>query len=216
MDLFLCVETSTEKGSVGVFKKTGTEISTLGYKEWNRLHSERLPVEIQNVVKESECKFSNIQFLGVGQGPGRFTGIRTAINVVRTLSFTLKIPIFSKNTLRVFAEPFFNKQEVSVVCNAFKNSVYFAQISKEGKFLQKPCVLSVSNWFTQKPNQSYIGDAWEFYSIPEDFKTQNNFKKTFPTAHYLAQLIAREFKKEEGVSWQNLHPLYLRSLEHEK
>ena len=216
MDYFLCLETSMEEGSVGVFKKEKNHISSLSYKKWIRSHSEKLPIEIQNVIKDSGLQFSDLSFLGVGQGPGRFTGVRTAINVIRSISFSLKIPVFPKNTLRILAEPFLNKQEVSVVCNAFKNSVYFTKISKTGESLVPPCVLPVSEWLSQKEQSFYIGDAWNFYSLPEEFKKKNLFKEVSSEACSLAQLIGREFQKEEGLSWFDLQPAYLRSLEHER
>ena len=216
MDYFLCLETSMEAGSVGVFKKEKDQISSLSYRKWIKAHSEKLPLEIHNVIKDSGLQFSDLNFLAVGQGPGRFTGVRTAINVIRSLSFSLKLPVFPKNTLRILAEPFLNKQEVSVVCNAFKNSVYFAKISKTGESLVSPCVLPVSEWLNQKEQAFYIGDAWDFYSLPEEFKKKNLFKKASPEAHSLSQLIGREFQKEKGLSWFDLQPVYLRSLEHER
>ena len=216
MKYFLCLETSSEKGSVGIFKREKGKAFALSYKDWVKSHSERLPLEIQNIVKEAGLSFSDINFLSVGQGPGRFTGVRTGINVVRSLSFSLNIPIFPKDTFKIFAEPFLNQKDISIVCNAFKQSVYFNKISKDGRNLIDPCVLSVADWFRQDSEAFYIGDAWEFYTLPEEFKKQNTFKKIFPSAHDLAQLVTRDFKEEDGVSWKDLQPLYFRSLEHER
>ena len=47
--------------------------------------------------------------VAVGTGPGRFTGIRTALSFAKSLAYALKIPICPINSLQILAESFFEE-----------------------------------------------------------------------------------------------------------
>ena len=125
--LFLALDTSFEKGSVGLFRREEISQKTkplqtvkmLVFREWSVRqktepspsfsHSERLIPEILSVLEEGGKSLSHLKFLAVSTGPGRFTGVRTAVNVARALAFSLKIPCYPLNSLRLTAENFLKK-----------------------------------------------------------------------------------------------------------
>ena len=143
---FLALETATEEGSLGVFKIQKGRLMTLSLKEWSSktkqknkspAHSEKLPLIIQEVLDEAKIQGRQLDVLAVDIGPGRFTGVRIGVNVIKTLSFIFKKPIYPLNSLRITAEQFSSSQKpVTVAFNAFKNSVYY------GKFLKNQTLLA--------------------------------------------------------------------------
>ncbi len=224
MKRFLSLETSMSQGSLGIFQIEKRNLSTLLFKTWsleiknnNKIHhSERLPLEIKKSLEEVKLTFQDLHFLAVGIGPGRFTGVRTAISAIKTLAFLLKLPIYPVDSLKIVAEPFLlSRDSVCVAFNGFKNSVYFVEFI-QGKMCKEPRVMDFSNWLEymiKEEKKFCVGDVEEFYDIPTNCKC--HFEKSFPTAQSLAQIVCKEFQIEHLKPWFKLEPLYLRSI-HEK
>ena len=227
--LFLALDTSFETGSVGLFQEEEEsslapqqKVKTLAFRKWsvqkqsdkkNPLsHSEKLIPEILSALKEAKKDLSHLKFLAVNAGPGRFTGVRTAVNAARTLSFSLKIPCYPLNSLRIAAEGFLkNSPVITVAFNGFKNSVYFAEFSSAGKELITPCTLSFPKYLEQIKSKSLcVGDAPRFYDIPPSLQKSCKFKEAELSVKNLAQIIIREFHSQNLIPWFQLQPLYLR------
>lgn len=147
--VFLALETSTEKGSAGVFRKNGAKAEALAFREWlaggnlkkqpKASHSSKLPLEIQKALKEAALKASDLDFLAAGAGPGRFTGVRTAANTVRALAFALDMPVYPADSLQIAAEPFLSERRlIPVAWNGFKNTVYFGEYSRHASSGAEP------------------------------------------------------------------------------
>ncbi|MCY4512166.1 MAG: tRNA (adenosine(37)-N6)-threonylcarbamoyltransferase complex dimerization subunit type 1 TsaB [Bdellovibrionales bacterium] len=226
---FLALDTSFETGSVGLFQKEEEpslapqqKVKTLAFRKWSvqrqsnkktpLSHSEKLIPEILSTLQEAKKDLSHLKFLAVNAGPGRFTGVRTAVNAARTLSFSLKIPCYPLNSLRIAAEGFLKSSPViTVAFNGFKNSVYFAEFSASGKELTAPCVLSFPKFLEQTKNKSLcVGDVPRFYDIPSSLKKSCKFKETELSVKNLAQIVIKEFHSQSLIPWFQLQPLYLR------
>ena len=54
--------------------------------------AERLMPLLEEVLAEAGMTWKDLTALGVGIGPGNFTGVRIAVSAARALSFALKIP----------------------------------------------------------------------------------------------------------------------------
>ena len=236
--LFLALDTSFEKGSVGLFRKEEglspasrktsphKKVEVLAFREWfiqkkrrkSPLisHSEKLIPEMLSTLKEAEKDLAQLNFVAVSVGPGRFTGVRTTVNAARALSYSLKIPCYPLNSLQVTAESFLQESStVTVAFNAFKNSVYFAEFSSKGKELSPPCVLSFSHYLEKMKNKNLcLGDVPQFYDLPESLKKSCEFKKAFPSTKSLAQVVDCEFHSKNLLPWFQLQPLYLRTFPH--
>ncbi len=229
MSLFLTLECSTAKGSLALLESNGQQLNCLYFDKWlssfngkrvENSHSDKLPKEIDHALKAVGKELSDLTFLAVGNGPGRWTGIRTAVTAARSLAFGLKIPVYPVNSLRVCAEAVLSPSSgpVFVAGNGFKNSVYFAKFNPddlEGE-LQ---LLSFAEWLKQmeaspslKGKKSIcLSDLEDFYPLPPSLKTKFSFKKLSPDALYLAQIVFKQKEKRESQSWRELKAVYLRS-----
>jgi len=92
-------------------------------------------------LKESNSLKKLLKAVVVGVGPGRFTGVRTAVSVAKALSYALGIPIQTANSLQLIAESYFEASfkesgaiqsqkafpKVYVSLQAFKNQVYHGE-----------------------------------------------------------------------------------------
>ncbi|WP_299984538.1 tRNA (adenosine(37)-N6)-threonylcarbamoyltransferase complex dimerization subunit type 1 TsaB [uncultured Ruegeria sp.] len=58
----------------------------------SRGQAERLMPLLEELLKEGDCSWQDLDAIGVGIGPGNFTGIRISVSAARGLSLGLDIP----------------------------------------------------------------------------------------------------------------------------
>ena len=224
MDCFLALECSMKEGSVALLEKGQKQLKTLAFSKWTHQpfknsHSDKLPLEIDRILKKTGQSRFNLKFLAVGVGPGRWTGVRTGIGVIRSLAFALKVPVFPVSSLRICAEPFLSQGlPVYVAVNAFKNQVYFAKFNYPKDLGGAVSVLAFQDWRQKMESQLKIlkknklvclSDLEGFYPLPQNLKGGFIFKKLKPEALSLAQIVFKQ--KVTPIDWSKLKADYLRS-----
>ena len=228
MSCFLALECSTAEGSVALLESSKKNLKCLAFKKWihqgsflKNSHSDKLPMEIDRSLKTVGKSLSDLQFLAVGTGPGRWTGVRTGVNVIRALSFCLKIPIYSVNSLRICAEAILSHSAPAFVAlNGFKNQVYFAKFHSPKDIEGQLSLFTFPEWCKQmesqaqqvkKNNLTCISDLEDFYLLPQNLTKQFSFKKLCPNALQLAQIVFNQKEQRVHQNWFQLKACYLRS-----
>lgn len=226
MSCFLALESSTDQGSLALMEYKKEKLNCLVFKDWKHQakvlknsHSDKLPLEIQKALKQGGKNLSDLEFLAVGMGPGRWTGVRTAVNVARAFSFALNIPIFPVNSLRISAEASLQKSSpVFVALNGFKNQIYFSEFFSLEDEQGNLKLLTFTDWcevmkekarLYKEKKPVCISDVESFYPLPKDLKNSFAFYKPEPSALGLSQIVSR--KKTKALPWSKLKALYLRN-----
>jgi tRNA threonylcarbamoyladenosine biosynthesis protein TsaB len=96
----LAIETATAVCSVVLSHKgKSVERRAMG----RSVHSDKLFLFIDELLKEQRLKISDLDAVLVSAGPGSYTGLRIAASGVKGLLFEREVPLFAVNTLASFA-----------------------------------------------------------------------------------------------------------------
>lgn len=80
---------------------SGDQIITSRVDEMKRGQAEHLFVMLEEVLAQNDIGWSNLTKIGVGVGPGNFTGIRISVASARGLALSLGIPAVGVSSLEV-------------------------------------------------------------------------------------------------------------------
>lgn len=222
---YLCVDTSSKLGSLALAKKSSA-LSLISDVEWMRAkdvknkkvfsHAELITTEFETLLKDHNLKLQDLEGFLITHGPGSFTGLRVGLNFVKSLGYSLDLPIYSTDTLVsvAYAAKDLNSH-IHVVMNAQKNLVFYASYLVENKSLKvvDPPQLKSLKDITCEPSHLYVGDG--LASASQDFN-QAESEYALPKAKTLIEIYNQQFNFFEKNQWNSLKPLYLKASEAEE
>ncbi|MBE6551799.1 MAG: tRNA (adenosine(37)-N6)-threonylcarbamoyltransferase complex dimerization subunit type 1 TsaB [Ruminococcaceae bacterium] len=103
-------------------------------------HSRRILIMIDEVIKLSEKKISEVELLCVSNGPGSFTGLRIGVSTVKGLGFAKNISCCGVSTLEALAENLSDSSDETVICpvmDARRDEFYNALFIKKGSSVER-------------------------------------------------------------------------------
>lgn len=96
-----------------------------------RDHAKRIIVEIDNLFQTANVLPSQLAGIGVGVGPGSYTGVRVGIATAKALSKGLNVPLVGVSTFSAMAFAALQENEQGIVSlDARKGSVYAGVFEK--------------------------------------------------------------------------------------
>lgn len=168
-------------------------------------HGEQLAPLIEAAMQQVGIVRQDLTAIGVGVGPGPFTGLRVGLVTARTLGFVLEIPVYGVCSLDVLAVEAADTgalpagtEEFLVATDARRKEVYLASYDGDGVRLTDPVVVKPAAAASGLP---VVGEGALLY--PEHFPTPVG--PTRPSAGWLARVIA-----EERAELLDPEPMYLR------
>jgi tRNA threonylcarbamoyl adenosine modification protein YeaZ len=198
--VLLAFDTSSPTVTVAVHD--GTDVVTEHTSERQMKHGEQLAPLIETALASAGLVRQDLTAVGVGVGPGPFTGLRVGLVTARTLGHVLELPVYGVCSLDVLAVEAVALRAVSgefaVASDARRKEVYLATYDREGRRLTGPLVGKPGELAT---DGVVVGEGPSLY--PEAFP--QGARPHRPSAGWLARTIA-----EELAELCDPEPLYLR------
>jgi tRNA threonylcarbamoyladenosine biosynthesis protein TsaB len=198
--MLLALDTSSAQVTVALSE--GADVVLTLTSERPQQHGEQLAPLIAQALDGAGIVRQDLTAIGVGVGPGPFTGLRVGLVTARTLAFVLEIPVYGVCSLDVLAVEAVETGTVSgeflVATDARRKEVYLASYGDRGARLDGPIVGRPAELASEAP---VVGEGAVLY--PDAFPHRTG--PTRPDAGWLARAIA-----EERAELRDPEPLYLR------
>ena len=209
----LNLETSTKNCSVAI-AKNGKTVAIRQIAEEGYSHAEFLHEFIEQVLKESEITFDDLQAIAVGKGPGSYTGLRIGISAAKGLCYALEIPLIAVDTLLLMAKNLKIKSGVIVpMIDARRMEVYTAVFDKDYNIIEKTSakILDGNSFDNFSETIHILGDCQEkVQTVLTDSKFNFHLDQKFPSANTMAALSYQKFLDRNFEDVAYFEPFYLK------
>ena len=214
--IVLGIDTSDYINALGIVKD-GDTLSEVNY-EATSSSIEKITENIDEVLKQAGLGLNDIDGIGVGLGPGSWTGIRIGVTVAKMLAFSLSKPLAGVPTLEVLAynvhqeaRPVFAVIDVGTgdTVYAGKYKVESDAITRNGDYYVGD-IDALAALITE-PAVITGGKANEFArAITEKSEVEVDAVEARPGGEAVASLAARRLLRGESDDVLSLTPLYLK------
>lgn len=217
----LAFDTSTEQLSIAL--RDGQAQAALTYEgPGGAQASVTLIPQIEALMAQAQLRYAQLDAIVFGQGPGSFTGLRTACAVAQGLAFAAGITVLPVNTLLAVAEcarlelGHTAPLEVTALLDARMDELYMARFAwDQGRWreLQAACLIKPEHTplVSAQPQGLALlaGNVFEAYGVRlSDQHTQRMAAQ--PVARALLSLAPDLLAQGGGVSAAQAMPLYVR------
>ncbi len=181
----------------------------------------RLFVAAGELMSEAQISPRDLGLLGVGRGPGSFTGVRVAVTAAKVLASVLAVPLVAPDSLMVNAAGVGKEaRAVFAAIDARRGEVYHALYRLENGYPRvlvearvgppAEAALSLAAWMEEEGGGVVgVGSGIDEYGgvWPEGMERATG---EYPRAEALAELCRLAYGRGEMVDPVALLPLYIR------
>jgi tRNA threonylcarbamoyladenosine biosynthesis protein TsaB len=194
----LGLETSTRRGSVALIED-GIVIRTLAHEVPNA-HAERVLPLIEQALADAGWSKSSLDRLGVGVGPGSFTGLRVGIALAEGLSVGLDRPLLGVGSLLAMAHGALAERPKGTCCallDARRDELFAAIYRDRQREMHAPVALPahhLSAFLTDFGVESVVGEVARGFVFEAAYLTGAMID--LPHARWVASLSAEVEESE--------------------
>lgn len=188
----------------------GNNIVSEIVREMERGQAECLIPMIQNVLKQAQVDFNDIDAVAVTTGPGSFTGVRVGLAAADGIALAAGLPMIGVSVPEVLAWKIYQyNPKLEKVCLILetKRDDFYVQCYIQGKCAGEPSAKTVEEIKSFCPEYTFAGNGIQ--RLSEEIKTPFNVCPVeMPTAADVALVAAHKKPKNEFPA-----ALYLREAE---
>jgi tRNA threonylcarbamoyladenosine biosynthesis protein TsaB len=128
--VLLALDTSTDRATVVLYTTAkGCVIAPQGE---SRKHGRGLIGTIRDVLRQAGCVPQDLSAIGVGLGPGSFTGLRIGVTAAKTLAYVVGCPVYGFDSLEAIAGNVANRAgRVVVIADAQRGDLFVADFQRD-------------------------------------------------------------------------------------
>lgn len=215
----LGIDTSTAHVSVAL--GFNHEIRAALSLESGRRHAEHLAPAISYLTQANGIEVAQLSAIGVGVGPGLFTGLRVGVTTAKVLAQMLRIAIVGVPSLDLLAYPVRTTPRlIAAVIDARRREVFWGLyrsvpggIQRVSEYRVGPPTELINDLRAIGDDVLLVGDGAQHYrSEFEELDGVEFAGSDFatPSASALVALASRRVEREEFSTPDAIEPLYLR------
>ena len=134
--LILVMDTATRHGALGLARADGSLVASDTWATGHR-HGEELLPRLDALLASAGAGPTDIAIIGVGTGPGSFTGLRVGLATAKTMAYVLGVPLTGISTAEGLALASGVQGEVGVALPAGANDRYLAHMVVSGGLVEQ-------------------------------------------------------------------------------
>ena len=205
----LAFDTSAAHVTAGIFG-FGTPI----FEELARAQAERLIPMCDEVLKDADITWRDLDAIAVGVGPGNFTGIRIAVSAARGLGLSLGIPAVGVSGFEWLHQGFGTSGRVAITLPAARDQAY-AHVFVGGKPINEPALVTPGTRHEALEQPNLLVAGYSAKSIAKDYNAQADetlWTDREPRLMASTLSLIASYKLEAAGAWsQRPAPLYVRA-----
>ncbi|MEO6882476.1 MAG: tRNA (adenosine(37)-N6)-threonylcarbamoyltransferase complex dimerization subunit type 1 TsaB [Bacteroidia bacterium] len=216
MSLLLHLETATTVCSVALSENG----KLLVFEEINNgyTHAENLTVFIENILRQTQKKNTELDAIAVSKGPGSYTGLRIGVATAKGLCYALNKPLIAINTLEAMTVGITPKEENALYCpmiDARRMEVYCALFDAKNNWIKNTSAEiisenSFSEFLSSKKIFFYGDGAAKCKTTLSHHKNVAFLETIFPSAKNMIALAHAAFDKNNFEDLAYFEPFYLK------
>ena len=222
--MILCIETSTAVCSVALVNNGN--VIALRESLDGQNHAEKITIFIDEVMKEANLSYKDLDAVATSMGPGSYTGLRIGVSTAKGLCYAMEKPLIAIDTLAAMAYGFIgqqptanSQQPTAILCpmiDARRMEVYSAFFNEElEKVSETEAIIVDENSFMELKQNNHLylfGDgADKLASLFENDENITVVEKFHCSAAYMAKLADKAFKNNDFVDTAYFEPFYLKN-----
>lgn len=225
MACIIVFDTSTKACSVSLYRDSELLAS------WHQVaegytHAEELHVRISEVMEKAQVKFSQLDAVAVGKGPGSYTGLRIGVSSAKGLAYGLDIPLISIESLDLILAdveaqdqsifiPMIDARRLEVYAKVFilKDNECFELESTTNIILDSEDFNALLERYIDH-SIHFLGDAAvktrDFLISHERINQFTFYPDNYPDTRFIGPLLENLFKQKEFENVVTFEPFYLK------
>ena len=210
----IAIDTSTRRFCLGV--KNSSDYFDRSVDE-STDHAKEIFKRIEDVLKLANTSIEELDFLAVGIGPGRFSGLRVSISAIKSISYVLNIPIIAISSLEIIAREMMeknDKENVILIEDAGRGNLYIGSYALKNHEFIKLSDDRVANINEIKISQTDALIAGSGIIRYPDLKINsksllNQTGEEYLNSRTMIDHAVEQFNKGNTIDCMNLKPNYL-------
>ena len=210
----IAIDTSTRRFCLGV--KNSSDYFDRSVDE-STDHAKEIFRRIDDVLKLANTSIEELDFLAVGIGPGRFSGLRVSISAIKSISYVLNIPIIAISSLEIIAREMMeknDKENVILIEDAGRGNLYIGSYALKNHEFIKLSDDRVANINEIKISQTDALIAGSGIIRYPDLKINsksllNQTGEEYLNSRTMIDHAVEQFNKGNTIDCMNLKPNYL-------
>jgi tRNA threonylcarbamoyladenosine biosynthesis protein TsaB len=217
MPTILQIETATSVCSVAL-AINGKQIA---FKEQaaQNIHASSLTLFIEEVMKDAQLEYTELDAIAVSKGPGSYTGLRIGVSTAKGLCFALDKPLIGINTLEMMASgflsthpnygglicPMIDARRMEVFTSVYTNKLQEYEAVNAKIVDEKSFILELDQHYV-----TFIGDGAAKCKSVLTHPNAHFYEGNFNSALNMSQLADQAFKDQQFEDVAYFEPFYLK------